>query len=332
VASSGDPSGGASTVIEVSVIIVTHNPPPELLDAALNSVERQTLSPGEFEVIVVDNASSPPLSEAAFEHRTPRPRIVGEPNVGILSARRAGIRAAAGELLVFVDDDNQISPDYLEQALRIARANPKIGAFGGICEPLFDRPIAKWKTALLPYLGIRDHGSDVITSKCGDWGKWDPIGAGMAIRREIGLRFADFVESHPEVSRLGRSGKSRSGKSMMSGDDTLISRVAWMMNYSCSYQPSLRLSHYMKPGRLAATSLIRTLVGHGRSYIVLEQILGRANGKLTWRAPVSLFFIFWLRVGKKGLRAGSIEWFWDVGRILELFSGRQSAQRMRCAR
>jgi glycosyltransferase involved in cell wall biosynthesis len=196
-------------VIEVSVIIVTHNPLRALLDAALNSVERQTLPPDEFEVIVVDNASSPPLSEAAFAHRTPRPRIVREPNVGIVSARHAGIRAAVGDLLVFVDDDNQISSDYLEQALRIARDNPDIGAFGGICEPLFDRPIAKWKTALLPYLAIRDHGSDVITSKCGDWGNWDPIGAGMAIRKEIGLRFADLVESNPEVSRLGPSRKSR---------------------------------------------------------------------------------------------------------------------------
>jgi glycosyltransferase involved in cell wall biosynthesis len=305
-------------MIEVSVIIVTHNPLRELLDAALNSVETQTLPPDQFEVIVVDNASSPPLSEAVFAHRTPTPRIVREPNVGIVSARRAGIRAAAGDLLVFVDDDNQIFPDYLEQALRIARSNPEIGAFGGICEPLFDRPIAEWKTALLPYLGIRDYGSDVITSKCGEWGEWDPIGAGMAIRKEIGLRFTEFVESNPEASRLGPTGKSG-----MFADDTLIARVAWMMNYSCSYQPSLRLSHYMKPGRLAATRLMRTLVGHGRSYVVLERILGRPNGKLTWRAPVGLFFAFWFRARKEGLRVSAIKWFWDVGRVLELFSGRE---------
>ena len=303
--------------IQISVVIVTHNPDAELLWAAVDSVERQTLSPLNFELIVVDNASCPPLDGARFSGRKFGVRIVREPRPGLVYGRCAGINAASGGLIVFVDDDNQIAPDYLERCVGIAEENPSIGAFGGISTPSFGGPVAKWKAALLPYLGVRDHGPEAITSSSGEWGKWDPIGAGMVVRHDVGQHFVEFVDNYQGACQLGRKGKS-----LMSGEDTLMARVAWMSHYACSYQPSLRLSHYMKPRRLAVGVLLRTLIGHGRSYVILQRILGRPVGRLTLLTPISLLSSYCFRIRTAGIRAGSIMWFWDFGRFLELISER----------
>jgi len=312
--------GGSSdgTLDFVSVVIVTHNPNRELLSATLHSIECQDFPIEGFEVILVDNASSPALEAKDFAGRNFRLRLIAEPNLGLIWGRCSGIEAASGGLIVFVDDDNQIARDYLAQAVRIARKYPEIGAFGGICEALFAAPPAKWKDGLLRYLGIRNHGSEPITSNSGNWGPWDPIGAGMVVRHEVAQRFVEFVKTNRTARRLGRAGKS-----MMSGEDTLMARMAWMMNYFCSYQPSLRLLHYMKPERLRLRSLARTVAGHGRSYIVLEEILGRVPADPLWLLPIHLPASYLSRIRAEGLRAGSIAWLWDLGRALELVAVRK---------
>src|SRR6185369_18013044 len=94
---------------DISVIIVTYNPREDLLNWALDSLEAQTLAKSRFEVIVVDNNSSPPLTaERLSAGRTLDIRLVREQRQGIMFARWAGITAARAELLVFVDDDNHL--------------------------------------------------------------------------------------------------------------------------------------------------------------------------------------------------------------------------------
>jgi len=295
--------------ILISVVIATHNAAPGLLSAALESAARQSVAP--LEVIVVDNASIPPV--AVHDDQSHRVRVVREAKLGVIHARCTGIRCASGNWIVFVDDDNQIASDYLEQAAQIVRAHPEIGAFSGMSMPKFDGPVAKWKRRLLPYLGVHDHGPQPITSNSGDWGEGDPIGAGMVFRKDVGMRFVEMVENDSATLQLGRAGTG-----LMSGEDTLIARVAWMMHYACSYQPALHLTHAMRPGRMKLPVLVRTLLGHGRSYIVLQRILGRPPGRIAWYTPLSLFSSYIFRVRTEGVRAGSVVWFWDLGRVLQL--------------
>ena len=288
----------------------------DLLGFALDSIQRQTLPQAGFDVVIVDNGSTPPLDAAALRSRLELDslNLVREQRVGITFARCAGIRAAQGKVLVFVDDDNRIAADYLEQALRIASDQPRTGAFGGICAPVFESRVPRWKMRLLPYLGVRDHGSKPITSRSGEWGKWDPIGAGMVIRRDVGEQFVRIVESSPEARRLGRAGGA-----LMSGEDTLMARAAWLAGYACSYEPALKLEHVMKATRLGVLVLARTLYGHGRSYVILQRLLGRPAGNPGWRTPAELVLSYVSRVKNEGLRAGTISWFWDVGRAAELW-------------
>ena len=305
---------GESQKASVSVILCTYNPRIDLLEWALDSIGQQTLSKAHFELIIVDNNSAPPISEEAVkENRSIRLRLIREPRLGLSFARCAGITAAEADLLVFVDDDNYLDPDYLENTLRIAREEPKIGLYGGIAKGVLERSIPEWKEKLLPYLGVRDYGPRAITSKNEYWGKWEPIGAGMVARRDVAEGFVQVIKTTPIAGALGRKGSA-----LLSGEDSLFARVANRLGYSCSYQPSLKLSHFMKESRLKYHHLSRTLEGHGRSFVILQTVTGKTTEALGFfRVCYILSRRLFGRVRRLGLRAGVIQWFWDYGFVQE---------------
>jgi hypothetical protein len=75
----------------------------------------------------------------------PAARIVREgETLGLTPARLCGIHEAAGDPLVFVDDDNTLDPNYLEQAVRIAEERPFPGSWSGQCRPGFEEPAPEW--------------------------------------------------------------------------------------------------------------------------------------------------------------------------------------------
>jgi len=302
-----------NSVASISVVLCTHNPDLRLIRKALSSIAAQDLPRERFETILVDNASNPTLELAQLlEDDSLAVTLVQEPRPGLTFARLAGINAASGPLFVFVDDDNALAPDYLRQAQRIADENAHIGAFGGISDGTFDGPVARWKQPLLAYLGVRDYGSAPITSTNSRWGEWDPIGAGMVVRRDVAERFVEMVAEQDLATGLGRQGKS-----LMSGEDTLIARCANRLNYACSYQPSLRLQHHIGDQRFDTAYLKRLLEGHGRSFVRLERTLGQPV------APVRGLARAWMlcsRLVYRSItrrRAGLIEWHWDLGYVRE---------------
>ena len=308
--------------VSVSVILCTYNPRLDMLEWAVDSIEQQTLSKAQFELIVVDNNSDPPVSQETVKNgRSIRLRLVREPRQGLSFARCAGIAAAEADLLVFVDDDNCLDADYLENALRIAEAEPEIGLFGGIAKAVLEKGVPKWKERLLPYLGVRDYGPRPITSKNEYWGKWEPIGAGMVSRRDVAEEFVAMVEHSLVAGELGRKGQS-----LLSGEDSLFARLANRLGYSCSYQPMLRLSHFIKESRLDYSHLAGTLKGHGRSFVLLQRVTGNEVERLESMSMYHLLVRrFFTRIHSWGLRAGIIHWFWDVGFLLESRNGSFSA-------
>ncbi|MGH9666275.1 MAG: glycosyltransferase family A protein, partial [Bryobacteraceae bacterium] len=131
----------------ISVILATYHPRLDLLHWTLEALKRQTINRAEFEVVIVDNGSNPPLEAAAFWcDGSPALRMIREARSGLVHARIAGAAEARAAVMVFVDDDNALDADYLAQALRIAAEEPSIGCFGGIARPVFEgRQPAPWK-------------------------------------------------------------------------------------------------------------------------------------------------------------------------------------------
>jgi glycosyltransferase involved in cell wall biosynthesis len=124
----------------ISVILCTHNPRPDYLGGVLGALQEQTISPDQWELLVVDNASDERLADTCDLSWHPFARHLREDQLGLTSARLRGIAESSGELLVFVDDDNVLAPDFLEGALRTATHHPYLGVFGpGFLGPEFER-------------------------------------------------------------------------------------------------------------------------------------------------------------------------------------------------
>ena len=104
----------------VSVIIPAYNR-AKTIEAAVKSVQAQTYT--NWEIIISDDGSNDNTIEvvARLSRDDARVRyIVHHPNRGAQTARNAGIKAANGEWVAFLDSDDTWLPDSLERRLSIA--------------------------------------------------------------------------------------------------------------------------------------------------------------------------------------------------------------------
>lgn len=102
---------------KVSIIVPVYNA-EKYLQECVDSILTQTLS--DLELILVDDGStdsSPALCDQ-YAAQDARVKVIHKSNGRAASARNAGLRAATGEYVAFVDSDDWISPDMYEKMLQ----------------------------------------------------------------------------------------------------------------------------------------------------------------------------------------------------------------------
>ena len=105
----------------VSVIIPVYNV-EKYIHRCVDSVLKQTLT--DIEIILVDDGSpdgSPAICDK-YAVQDSRVHVIHKENGGLASARNAGIRLAVGEYIFFVDSDDWIDAETLEELVAIADA------------------------------------------------------------------------------------------------------------------------------------------------------------------------------------------------------------------
>jgi glycosyltransferase involved in cell wall biosynthesis len=106
----------------VSIIMPVYNV-EKYISASIESVLAQTYT--DYELILVDDGSPdgcPAICDAyATEH--PNIRVIHKQNGGLSSARNIGIENAAGKYILFVDSDDTIEPNLLENVVPAAEKN-----------------------------------------------------------------------------------------------------------------------------------------------------------------------------------------------------------------
>ncbi len=120
-------------MIEVSVLIPTFRRPDSFVRAVRSVFAQRGV--GSFEVIAVDN--SPEGSAIAtfrkVEAEAPVPfHWAHEPNPGVAQARNAAVKLAKGELVAWLDDDEEACPDWLVSLIAVRRDTGAQSVFGPV--------------------------------------------------------------------------------------------------------------------------------------------------------------------------------------------------------
>lgn len=116
----------------VSIIVATYNR-GEVLCQTLQMALAQDYP--DFEVIVIDQSPEPPEAVRTFVQAAgERLRYMRRQIPNLPAARNAGVRMARGEIIVFIDDDVIIGPEYV--AAHVARySDPSVGGVAGLTLP-----------------------------------------------------------------------------------------------------------------------------------------------------------------------------------------------------
>ena len=254
---------------DISVVICSHNPRPDHLRRTLDGLRAQTLSADRWQLILIDNASTEPLADNCDLSWSPGSFVVIESELGLTPARLRGIHESSAPLIVFVDDDNILSPDFLEQALAIARRLPQLGVFGaGKLDPEFERQPSPRMVPFLRRLALRSAptevwGNDLHNNDC------CPYGAGLCVRREAATRYVELI------GRIGVGAiLDRKGQQLSSNGDDLFTWAAASLGQSFGVFPALRLTHLIAAGRVTPDYMVRLVRESRFSECLLYFLLG----------------------------------------------------------
>ncbi len=111
-------------MVKVSVCIPTYNR-SHYLTYAVNSVLNQTYS--DFELIICDDASPDNTPEIVAGFQDSRIRYIRhEKNMGRSRNMRSGFEASQGDYFIKFDDDDALTPEFLEKTVNILDKNPSV--------------------------------------------------------------------------------------------------------------------------------------------------------------------------------------------------------------
>ncbi|GAA5118430.1 glycosyltransferase family 2 protein [Luteolibacter yonseiensis] len=237
-------------MLKVSVLLCTHNPKDGYITRTLEALKDQTLPRDQWELMLIDNSSADPLAGRYDLSWHPNGRHLLEKELGLTPARMCGIANASSELLVFVDDDNVLRPDYLAKAVEIAEKHPFLGAWGGNTKGVYEVTPPEWFGKWAEYIGVKKHDRFNWTNvPCN--AKCSPIGAGLCVRRAVAVAYAEEQKNSDEL-KLDRCGDLLLG----CGDlDLAYHSVKLDMGYAVT--PELELDHLIPAGRLTEEYLER---------------------------------------------------------------------------
>ncbi|NPA42498.1 MAG: glycosyltransferase [Chlorobi bacterium] len=244
--------------IVFSFIVPAYNRPDELREL-LESFTRAECGELPYEIIIVDDGSSPPLEDAArpFTNRLPV-RYVRKPNTGPGDSRNRGMREAKGEYFVILDSDVILPSEYLCRLEELFRSGALAPLGGGPDRassrfPFFVRAVDLALTGLLTTGGIRGGKKRV--------GTYVPRSFNMIVKREVFERVGGFGPMHP-------------------GEDPAWVYEARRAGYATAFYPSLGVYHKR---RTTPQAFWRQMVKFGTARTVLNRLYPE------FASPVFLF-------------------------------------------
>lgn len=236
----------------ISVVVCTRNRPDRLAEC-LRHLERQEYP--RFEVVVVDNAPASDAIRAVVQGwaRPVEHRYVVERRGGLSWARNAGAAVASGDVIAFLDDDEEPDSHWLAGLAGGFARGGDIGCVTGMILPTrLETPVQEW----FEWCGGHSKGrgfSPAVFSRHGPQSPLFPLppfgaGGNMAFRRDVLSRIGGF-----DVA-MGAGTPARAS------EDTLALTLVLLAGYRIAYEPAalVRHDHYAEPDDMR-----RQLRGYG---------------------------------------------------------------------
>jgi glycosyltransferase involved in cell wall biosynthesis len=254
--------------MRLSVILCAHDPRPEHLHQTLAALRAQTLPLADWELLLIDNASPVALDPNLVAWH-PHGRVIREQILGLARARVRGIAEARADLLVFCDDDNLLMDGYLTAAVDLFARHKNLGAAGGKSHPRYAASVPAWAVPFVDRLAVRDLGDD---SRTASWVNLEPaerryptcapVGAGLVLRREVGLEYMRKLGVSPLI-------QDRVGSELGGGGDCALVLTALQIGREVGYFPELELLHLIPAERLRLRYLARLNRDSSKSWVRL---------------------------------------------------------------
>lgn len=197
-----------------------------------------------YEVLIIDNNSSD--GTAGFAEKTwsnqgvkyPL-KVCFEPNPGLSHARIKGLVEASYEFVLFCDDDNWLSENYLQNALNILSKHKDISVLGGVGYPSFESEKPSWfDTFYMNFAVGKPIAKTGYLKKNGDY----LYGAGLILRRSSFQKLCEIG--------FGFILTDRKGKALSSGGDQELVYALRLIGCRAYFDEKLKFQHFMPQERL----------------------------------------------------------------------------------
>lgn len=294
---------------KVSVCVPTYNR-AEILPYAVNSVLNQTYR--DFELLICDDASPDHTAKVVAQWNDSRIRYIRHPqNIKRSRNMRSGFDAARGDYFIKFDDDDALTPEYLEKTVAVLDAQPSvdfvctdhwvINARNQRDQAATQANSAKWGKDRL------SHG--IIDDLLKETFDYQSLQVGSTLFRKASLEAVDFMrfeadgcEDFDLLVRLAIAGKAgffipeklmeyrfHGGQTSLRQDIHFLSAKLFCLNsYRFSDRPDLEQSRLAKANGLRQVLALRLIEkGESKKGRQLIQELQQA-GALSSRAKAGL--------------------------------------------
>ncbi|WP_312654559.1 glycosyltransferase [Proteiniclasticum sp.] len=255
---------------KLTLVICTYNG-EKYLDEVIESIIFQKGFEDHVEKLkIVDNASSDNTKNIICKYQSINPRIeyIYEGNPGLSHARKHGALVDT-EWIAYLDDDNILLPEWINEALSFISNNPKVGVFNGASIATIRDEITKKEVVMLnaiyqdlacTHVRMEDYDLNLLPAIKG------PFGAGMVLRAKPLKKFLD----NGWTSNIGRQGKA-----LGSGEDGEIANYVLEEGFDYGYNNQMALLHIIPKVRLQPIYVEKLMKGLNEGYY--NYISGKKN-------------------------------------------------------
>lgn len=278
-------------MVDFSILICIYNPDIRLLSKCINAVKGLDTSNISFEVLLVDNNSSPALNSYPIvqdaQKMIPNLVILTETKQGISYARVTGIKAARGKYIVVFDGDNDPHPDYLQVLSKLIQQHSSVGAWGpgNVWVDFIDGVEDSLRPKAMDLFQER-HDAFTVFACLRSWEDCYPFGTGLCIKTEHALSYVNLFENGHFTL------KGREGNRLSSGEDTQMVLSCIVNGDAAGRSPDLKINHVIPANRANLGYMKRLRYGLNIDYdLTIKQVIpeykvnfGRRLRKSFWHS------------------------------------------------